>query len=75
MSYYKFISKQLVQTKNHLEARIYNQSSKQLLQSIEKNISRFEKELTQIILKVKSIISNNKGCWRYKCNCSYSFIY
>lgn len=61
MSYYKFISKQLVQTKNHLEARIYNQSCKKLLKAIEENISNFEKELVQIILKVKNIINKDKS--------------
>ena len=60
MSYYKFLSKQLVQTKNHLEARIHNQTNKQILKSIERKILNFEKELSQIILKIKDIIAKNK---------------
>ena len=60
MSYYKFLSKQLVQTKNHLEARKHNQTNNQILKSIEKKILNFEKELSEIILKVKTIISKNK---------------
>ena len=59
MSYYKFLSKQLVQTKNHLEARKHNQTNKQILKSIKKKISNFEQELSEIILKIKIVISKN----------------
>lgn len=36
ISYYKFISNQLIQSQNHLESRIYNKSSNRLLKAIEK---------------------------------------
>ena len=60
MSYYKFIMKQLVQTKNILEAMKHNQSNKNILKSLEKKINAFQKESLQIIIKIKKIISQDQ---------------
>jgi len=60
MSYYKFVVKQLVQSKNILEAMKHNQSNKHILKSLEKKIDAFQKESFQIIEKIKKIISRDQ---------------
>ena len=60
MSYYKFVTKQLVQAKNVLEAMKHNQSNKNILKSLEKKINAFQKESLQIIIKIKKIISQDQ---------------
>lgn len=60
MSYYKFIVKQLVQTKNILEAMSHDQSNKYILKSLKKKIDTFHKESLQIIVKIKKIISQDQ---------------
>jgi len=64
MNYYKFIVKQLVQSKNQLEAKKYNQSNKFILNSLNKKIKNLEKKSSEIILKVKDLIKKDKGLYQ-----------
>jgi transposase len=61
MSYYKFLLKQKVAFKNHLEAAKANHSSKQLISQMNKNIVRLQTEQSKLIEKAKSMVRQDKN--------------
>jgi transposase len=60
MGYYKFLTKQITQTKNIHEAKKHNHSDKFILKSLEKKISNLKNEADIIILKIKDMINNDE---------------
>lgn len=62
MSYYKFVVKQLVQSKNILEAMKHNQSNKHILKSLEKKLMLFKKNLSKLLKKLKKSFHEINYC-------------
>jgi len=64
VSYYRFLQKQKVSFKNHLEAAIANDSSKYIISDLKKNISRIQKQQQNLIAKAKTIIKQDDNLQR-----------
>ncbi|WP_297485485.1 IS110 family transposase [Sulfurimonas sp.] len=60
MSYYKFLQKQKVAFKNHLEAAKANHGSKQIISQVNKNIVKLQAEQNKLIEKAKIMVCCNR---------------
>lgn len=60
ISYYKFISKKTTKTINHLEALVAKDGNAYMINDLKKSIKEYRKKETEILAKIKGIISSDE---------------